>query len=922
MVEAKGTGSGSPSFAPIERGTVITVEPEQVLRLLDTAATGLAQAEAQARLQRYGPNAIARKPPYPTWRLLLDQVANPLIYVLLVAGVVTAVLKHYSDAIVIMAVVVLNGVIGFVQEFRATRAMEALQKMATPTARVRRNGRNQTISSTDLVPGDVVSIEAGTRVPADLRLVLAHELLADESLLTGEAEPVAKTTHALQDPETPMADCINLAYSGSLIVEGRGEGVVIATGRSSELGRIAQTVEEVQKAETPLQRRFHHFANLVAVAILGLAVITMVFGLFRGMAVLEVFLISVALAVSAIPEGLPVVVTVVLSLGARRMAQRNALVRRLAAAETMGSTQVVCTDKTGTLTQNRMRVRTVVLGQWRLDVRPESSLACLGSCEDAAEAEPGVSEEISAGLREIMRVGVFCSNAEYVVDDEGEHVFSGNPTEVALLEAAVALAPQLVHEKEGSAPVSEVPFSSARKFMATVQHEGDGVHTMYAKGAPEMLLGRCTREWVPDGSRPLDEPRWREAADDLARSGQRVVALAVRPWETHAITEEDVRDLTLLGLIGILDPPRVEAREAVEGCKQAGIRVVMITGDHPSTGAAIAAEVGILQHGEKIAREQDRQVITGRELAQMDDSALAARLDEARVFARVTPHDKLRIVEALQRRDLVVAVTGDGVNDAPALRRAEIGIAMGKAGTEAAREAADMVLLDDSFASIYEAVKEGRYILENIRKVVLFLIGCGAAEVVAILAALAMAWHIPYTAVQILWVNLVTNGLQDVALAFEPGESFVLKRKPRGVRAPIIDRLVLQHTLVIAVVFSIGTLAVFRHHLALTGELDQARTAAVTTMVMFQIWQAFSSRSLVRSIFRVPLLANKLLFFSTVIAVGAQILFIHSQPMQALFRTRPLTPAVWALIVGVSLTGVVAMEISKFVARKRGLGMT
>jgi len=407
----------------------------------------------------------------------------------------------------------------------------------------------------------------------------------------------------------------------------------------------------------------------------------------------------------------------------------------------------------------------------------------------------------------------------------------------------------------------------------------------------------------------------------MARSGQRVVALAMRPWQGHAIIEEDVKELTLLGLVGILDPPRVEATQAVEGCKQAGIRVVMITGDHPSTGAAIAAQVGILKDGEELG-EEDPRIISGRQLARLDDEQLAARLDEARVFARVTPHDKLRIVEAFQRRDLVVAVTGDGVNDAPALRRAEIGIAMGKAGTEAAREAADMVLLDDSFASIYEAVKEGRYILENIRKVVLFLIGCGAAEVLAIVAALLLGWHIPYTAVQILWINLVTNGLQDVALAFEPGEAFVLKRRPRGARAPIIDRLLLQHMLVISVVFAAGALAVFRYQLALTGDLAQARTAAVTTMVMFQIWQAFSSRSLVRSIFRVPPFANKFLFISTLIAIGAQLLFIHAGPMQALFGTAPLTAAEWALIIAISLTGVVAMEISKLVARKRGLGMT
>lgn len=900
-----------------DRDRVITAEVEEVFELLGTRPQGLTSEEAEERLEQHGPNAIARKPPYPVWRIVLDQITNPLIYVLLVAAVVTAVIEHYSDTAVIMAVVVLNSAIGFVQEYRARRAMEALQKMATPTARVRRDGHLQTMPSGELVPGDVVSIEAGARVPADIRLTVARELLADESLLTGEAEAVAKTTEALGDPETAMADCVNLAYSGSFIVEGRAEGVIFATGSYSELGKVAETVEEVQKAETPLQRRLHRFANRIAVAILGLAVVIAGVGLVRGIGAAEIFLIAVAMAVSAIPEGLPVVVTVVLSLGARRMAERNALVRRLSAAETMGSTQVICTDKTGTLTQNRMRVRVIELRESRLEVRPEDELSDV-AC--GPREVPSGSEEVSAELRELLRAAVFCNNAEYRAGEDGCQ-FTGNPTEVALLEAAMVVSPELIHEREGSAPVSEVPFSSARKFMATVQHEGDDVHSVYAKGAPEVLLGRCERERTPEGGRPLDEGRWRKAADEMARSGQRVVALGMREWAEHSITEQDVEGLTLLGLVGILDPPRVDVAEAVRGCKEAGIRVVMVTGDHPSTGAAIAAQVGILEEGEEVLEEDDRRVISGRELAGMEDVALAGRLDEAHVFARVTPHDKLRIVQAYQEHDLVVAVTGDGVNDAPALRRAEIGIAMGEQGTEAAREASDMVLLDDSFATIYEAVKEGRYILENIRKVVLFLIGCGAAEVLAILAALAMKWDIPFTAVQILWINLVTNGLQDVALAFEPGEAFVLKRRPRGARAPIIDRLMIQHTLVIAVVFCVGTLAVFRHQLALTGDLDHARTAAVTTMVMFQIWQAFSSRSLVRSTFRVPLSANKFLLISSVIAVGAQLLFIHWAPMQTLFGTTPLIFTKWMLIIGVSLTGVVAMELSKLAARRQRLGM-
>ncbi len=902
-----------------ERGRVVTAEAHAVYELLASTPQGLSVAEAERRLAHFGPNVVSRRQPYPLWRIALDQFTSPIIYVLLVAAAITTALGDYKDTGVILAVVVLNAVIGFFQEFKATRAMEALRQLATPVTQVRRGGRLTEVPSETLVPGDVMVVAAGARAAADARLVHAVELQVDESLLTGESEPVTKHAEALPDPEVLPADTANVVFAGAMVVEGWGEAVVVATGPQSELGQIAQAVAEVEPTQTPLQRRLHRFANTLALGMVLLALVTMVMGLLRGMALLEVFLAAVALAVSVMPEGLPVVVTVVLSLGVRHMATRSVLVRKLAAAETLGSVDVICSDKTGTITQNHMTVRTIVGGGFQVAVSPEMPLSC---------PQVSVAEELSCdaedlqtseSLRQVLRIAVYCNNAEYGHDGSGRLTTAGSPTELALLEAAAVLWPELLRQRASNPPRSEVPFSSARKFMATVQEENGGELALYVKGAPEVVLPRCRQEWDPDttSAAPLRRDYWLEVVRRLAAQGERVVAVARRAWPRPAVEADEVDDLVLFGLFGISDPPRPEAVAAIAGCRESGIRVIMVTGDHPATATAIARQVRLITEEDNAGGGGEGCVITGAELAAMSEAELEQRLDRVCAFARVTPHDKLRVVAALQRQQRVVAVTGDGVNDAPALRRADIGVAMGRGGTEAAREAADLVLLDDSFASIYSAVKVGRYLFENIRKVVFFLLSSGAGEVIALLGALALGWPLPFVAAQILWINLVTNGLQDVALAFEPGEAFTTERPPYGLRARIFDRIIVLYTAIVGVVFGLGTLALF-HYVLLTGEehLALARTAAVTAMVMLQVLHALSCRSLVVSVFRLPPARNPFLLVAVALSIGAQIAFVYWPPLQRLFGTEALSVTHWLYVIGVAVAGMLAVELGKIVVRR------
>ncbi|MCX7597621.1 MAG: HAD-IC family P-type ATPase [Armatimonadetes bacterium] len=905
------------------RREIITLRAEDVPRRFKVGPAGLDEEEARARLTRFGPNVVAEVPAYPVWRLLVDQIASPLIYVLIAAAVVTTLLHHYSDTAVIVAVLLINGTVGFVQEYRATRAIEALGKLAAPVAHVRRSGRLQTIPSAELVPGDLLILEAGSQVGADARVIRSVGLRADESLLTGESVPVDKTADSLSNPDTPLGDIVNMVFAGTLIVEGRGEAVVCATGPQTELGMIAGAMTAVERVETPLQERLRRLASLITVFLLGCSAVVVAVGLYLGEALVEVFLASVAMAVSAIPEGLPIVVTIVLSVGAKRMAERNMLIRKLPAAETMGGVEVICTDKTGTLTTNRMTLRTIVWGPWEIELTDEAAIACPEERLATIGDEPLGECEVEATLAEVLQVGVLCNNAECRRDAaETGIVCLGDPTETAIVQAAIVLAPRLIDLRRDARTVSEVPFDSARKFMATVHELPDGRRLLLAKGSPEVLLPRCTMQMGPDGVEPLAEEKWLDIAEGLANRGQRVLALCQAETDKSAISEEDVRGLVFMGLIGLLDPPRPEAAAAVQGCKEAGVRVVMVTGDHPATARAIAIEVGILSEDHlALPIEDDPAIMTGTRLQAASDQEIDQNLERVQVYARVTPRDKLRIVEAFQRAGKVVAVTGDGVNDAPALRRAHIGLAMGRAGTDSARQASDAVLLDDSFASIYDAIGVGRLIFENIRKVVFFLMSSGVAGVLSVIVSLLLGWKIPYTAAQLLWVNLVTNGFQDIALAFEPAEAFLLKRRPYGLRGKIFDALVIQHGIVVAAVFGAGCLFTYRVAWLQNHDLEHARTVAMTTLVLLQMLHVFSCRSLITSIFVYPLRTNPWLLLGSSAALVAQFFALYGLPRGNVFATTYLSLQDWALILPVAVAGVLAMEVSKLAARKLRRGV-
>ena len=724
---------------------------------LGTSVWGLGPDEVGARLERYGPNQLEETPPTSGWVVLLRQFRSPLIYILLLATVVTLLLGEHIDAGVIAAVLALNAVIGFTQERKAEGAVRALMQLVVPHARVVRAGREQEIDSRELVPGDMVLLESGSRVPADLRLVDTNELQVDESLLTGESLPVTKRT-APVDEGVSLADRVCMAFTGSVVTSGRGRGVVVATADATELGAIAGLIRAEGETETPLQQRMGRFARVVGAAIGVASVVAFGSGVALGEGVEHMFLVAVALAVAAIPEGLPVVFTITLALGVHRMARRNAVIRRLPAVETLGSTTVIGSDKTGTLTENRMTVQEVWAG---------------GRFLTLAGADDGQA------LHQTLLTGVLANEADAYRAD-GRLEVTGDPTEAALLVAAMAAGIEPEETRSAYRSVAEIPFESERRYSASLRALHDR-HVLFVKGAPERLAEMCTRMLPDDGPVPVDRDAIHRAARELASRGLRVLGMASR--ELPAAPPEDQlgrpADLVFAGLQGMLDPPRAGVREAVAACHDAGIRVVMITGDHAITARAIAAGLGI--------GRPDGPVLTGADLAGMDDAALGGRVEDVSVFARASPEDKLRIVRSLQGRGHVVAVTGDGVNDAPALKAAAIGIAMGRGGTDVAREAADMVLADDNFVSIVAAVDEGRVTFDNVRKVTFFLVSTAVASIAAILAGVWLRWPLIMLPAQLLWLNLVTNGLQDVALAFEPGERGVLRRPPRRVTEGVLS---------------------------------------------------------------------------------------------------------------------------------------
>ncbi len=888
-----------------------------VERLATDRRSGLEQKEAERRLGEHGPNLLEQRTSRNPLVILLEQFTSTMIVVLIVAAVISGLLGDLLEAGAILAIVLLNGILGFVQEYRAERAVDALREMARPRAMVRRGGRVVEVASRDLVPGDVVLLEAGGHVPADLRLTETALLRAQEAALTGESEPVEKSTAPLADAELALGDRTNLAFMGTSVAFGRGEGVVVATGMNTQLGRIAELVQTVERVDTPLQRRLARLARLLAAAAFVLVILIFTLGVARGEDFRLMFMTAVSMAVAAVPEGLPAVVTIALALGARRMLSRHALVRRLPAVETLGSVTVICSDKTGTLTENRMSVGTVELpdGRGFQRVAPQSG-------GDHAEL--------------LMLTAVLCNNAD--LGEEGHA--HGDPTEVALL-AAGADRGLLRAELEKQLPrVTEVPFESSRRRVTTAHRLPADLGVLPAgmlalspvleicpnglllatKGAVEQVL--VASRFILVGGKLVElDDEWRErvtAADDrLADQGFRSLGLALRAEKNGGVSgdgqddpehdhgqDDPEHDLVFLGLGGLLDPARKEAGPAVGRSRAAGIRPVMITGDHPLTARRIAVDLAIA--------DEDAEVVSGRAIAQMDPEELADRAESTGVFARVSPQDKLSIVMALQRRGHVVAMTGDGVNDAPALRRADIGVAMGITGTDVAKESAEMVLLDDNFATIVAAVEEGRVIYDNIRKFLRYLLTGNSAELTVMVSALAVGLPLPLLPLQILWINLVTDGPPALALAAEPGELDTMSRPPRRPDSRILDRGLAISILTIGILVGLISLAAGY----LFGDEDEThrRSIIFTTLTFAQVFFALGVRSEKGSFFRRPG-GNRWLLAAVLITLALQFLVIYLPLAQDIFGTVALSASELALVILAGSSAFWLAELEKLARR-------
>ena len=853
-----------------------------VVAAVRSTPQGLATAEARLRLARDGPNVLIEAGSRPAYRIFLDQFKEFMILVLIAAAVVSGLVGDAGDALAILAVLMVNAAVGFVQEYRAERAMEALRALSAPTATVTRDGGIAVIPAAELVAGDVVRLEAGGIVPADLRLLDAVHLRVQEAALTGESVPADKHTAALADTELPLGDRRNMAFRGTLVAHGRGHGVAVATGMRTELGRIAALLDETVAVKTPLQRRLADVGRRLAVAALCICAVVFQMGLLRGESPLLMFLTAVSMAVAAIPEALPAVVTISLALGARKMIRQKALVRKLPAVETLGSITCICADKTGTLTVNRMRVE---------------ELYCGGGARRAPMAVTARDELVQAMS--------LCGDAR--LDAGGTIV--GDPTEVALEEAA-RRAGAGKEDLEALYPrVGEVPFDAERKCMTTVHRDPRGGFVSFTKGAPEVVLEASAgaSAWAAKRKDPIGP--WREAAERMASEGLRVLAFATRRWpELPPLEPQRVESgLTLVGLAGLLDPPREEARAAVETCRAAGIVPVMITGDHPLTARAIAERVGILTEGV--------EVLAGQELARLSDEQLEDRTQRTRVYARVAPEQKLRIVKALQARGEVVAMTGDGVNDAPALKRADIGVAMGLAGTDVAKEAGSMVLLDDNFATIVRAVGEGRRIYDNVRRFVRYAVATNSAEVLTIFLAPLLGLPLPLLPLQILWINLVTDSLPGLALAAEPAEKDVMRRPPRAPRESLFARGLGVHVVWVGALMAAVTLGTQAWYLHRGPEAWQ--TMVFTVLCLSQLGHALAIRSERESLVVQGLLSNKPLLGAVVLTVALQAGILYVPALNEVFKTVPLGPLDLAAAFGLSSVVFLAVELEKWRARRR-----
>jgi Ca2+-transporting ATPase len=906
---------------------------EDTLKTLETdLSAGLSTAEAVRRLERYGHNELVERGGRTRWQILLDQIKGVLTLILVGAALVSVFLEEYVDAVVILAIVVLNAILGFVQEYRAEQSMAALKRMAVPTVRARREGRVQEVSARDLVPGDIVLLETGNVVPADGRVLLSANLRVQEAALTGESEPVDKDSTLIFESEKPLGDRRNMVYMGTLVNYGHGEMVVTDTGMGTELGHIADMIQAVVEEKTPLQQRLDRLGKMLAVTALVIVVVVFVLGVLQGNPVDVMLLTAVSLAVAAIPEALTAVVTIALSLGAQRMLKRQALIRKLPAVETLGSVSIICSDKTGTLTQNRMTVTVLDIANHRIDLQqPARDPRFTLETSQAGDAQAAMLPALDL----LLVSGALCNDAVLVQHEEDKpHYYAmGDPTEGALVVAAAKYGIEKDALDAAFPRVAELPFDSVRKRMTTIHKSPSSPEEIpdslcevwerrlisepppyiaFTKGAIDGLLAISNNVWVGGEIHPLDQD-WQERVmashDDLARKGMRVLGVGIRALD--ALPPADVppdleQNLILVGLFGMIDPPRPEVKDAIQICKSAGIRPVMITGDHPLTARHIAEQLGIAAN--------DR-FLTGQELDKLSIDELRDAAQDVSVFARVSPEHKLKLVQALQEQDYIVAMTGDGVNDAPALKKADIGVAMGITGTDVSKEAAEMVLLDDNFATIVAAVEEGRVIYDNIRRFIKYLLTCNASEIAVMLIGPLLGMPIPLLPLQILWMNLVTDGLPALALGVEPAEKNVMRRPPYSSTESVFGRGMPAFILVMGVVMSLISLAVGLF--AYRGGVEHWQSLLFTTLIFAQLALALEARAEQDSLFKIGIFSNRSMVWALLISALLQLAVIYLPFFQTIFETEPLTALELLITLVAGLLVILVVEVWKWFQRRR-----
>ncbi len=884
---------------------------DDVVRVLESSTTdGLTEQEASIRQRACGLNSLPQGSIEHPMRRFARQLNAPLVYILILAGCVTVVVGGIADSIVIFGVVVLNAIIGFLQEGKAIAALASLAANIEGETTVVRSCTRMRIAMPELVPGDIVLLEAGDKVPADLRLLWVKDVAIAEAVLTGESLPAEKHTGVL-DESTQVADRSNMAYASTVVVRGSATGIVVATGTSTEVGTISALLDTAPQLQTPLTRQIKKFSSVLLYAIVGLAAVTFIVGVLRGSSVVEMLIVSVALSVGAVPEGLPAVVTIILAIGVNRMAKRRAIIRKLPAVETLGSTTVICSDKTGTLTENQMTVVKIATAGHEYDVEgtgyePDGRILRANGTS-GAEYPIHIGQDIA--LLETIRTGVLCSTA--IVHQEGGRWQSvGDPTEAALVVLGMKADVHRAVEHELMPLVDVLPFSSDYRIMATLHRLEHGGARIFVKGSLEALLPRCSSQLQPDGShRAVDTSRFHAEAEMMGARGHRVLACATRYQDTVPETLElrtIASDLAFCGIVGMVDPPRAEVRASIAECRQAGIDVKMITGDHASTAVAIARELGIITE----SLHPELYVRTGAQLAVMNDQDLEEHARRVSVFARVSPEQKLRLVTALQRSGHVVAMTGDGVNDAPALRAADIGVAMGRSGTDVAKEAAPMVLTDDNFSTIVSAVEEGRTVYENLLKFILWTIPTNAAEGLIIVLAVAAGSALPIEPVQILWINMTTAVILGLPLAFEAAPADIMRQPPRRTGEPLFTRDLLMRTLLVTVLLVTAGYGIFLYAQHAGYTIEVARTAASNTFVMIEIFYVFNCRTLV-SPSAAPITSNMTIVYGVVLMVTLQVLFTYVPVMNVMFRTEALPPLMWAIIISCGVIAYVAVAIEK-----------